>query len=68
MTQQQFTKTNNYIISFLSRNADVIFLRISKDSTAKKIFQTIETNVKKLESALRKSIWRKYFFWKKVIL
>ena len=56
MTQQQFTKTNNYIISFLSRNADVIFLRISKDSTAKKIFQTIETNVKKLENALRKSI------------
>ena len=56
MTQQQFTKTNNYIISFLSRNADVIFLRISKDSTVKKIYQTIEQNVKKLENALRKSI------------
>ena len=56
MTQQQFTKTNNFIISFLSRNADVIFLRISKDSTVKKIYQAIETNVKKLESALRKSL------------
>ena len=57
MTHQQFIKTNNYIISFLSRNADMIFVKISKkDSTTKKIFQTIETNVKKLESALRKSL------------
>ena len=56
MNQQQFTKTNNFIISFLSRNADVILLRISKDSTAKKIFQTIEQNVKKLENSIRKSL------------
>ena len=56
MNQQQFKKINDSIISFLSRNAEMLFHRVSKDSTAKNLFKQIEGNVKKLEGNLKKSI------------
>ena len=56
MSQQQFNKINNHIISFLTRNAEMIYMRLSRDSAVKNIYKAIDSGISKLETSIRKAI------------
>ena len=57
MNQLLFYKKNNGISSFLTRNADLIYMHITKDTKVKSLYKSLEDAVKKLETNIRKAIW-----------